>query len=301
MIRTSHIGAFLAGTVVACAVGAVAAPSDSRTRFTRLDAFARALHLAQTEYVDDVDEATMINNAIAGMTHGLDRYSTYLSPQRYHRMIEDTEGEYASVGLTIGPGAIDDAHPNLPPYPWIDDVAVGSPAEAAGVLPDDRLVAVNGNLTTKAGKETADASQWEAQLRGDPGTRVKLLVLRAGSKEPRELSLVRARMMELLAAEKSTTERESLFLLGLLSLADVIMQVPLDKALAPLALAPRFADAVAASPRHRTAGFMAKRDELLAGHDDIGSESAPVFGQQMWNYYVRSYPEVVAAHFPGSV
>ncbi|HPH64311.1 MAG TPA: S41 family peptidase [Kofleriaceae bacterium] len=197
MIRTSHIGAFLAGTVVACAVGAVAAPSDPRTRFTRLDAFARALHLTQTEYVDDVDEAALINNAIAGMTHGLDRYSTYLSPQRYHRMIEDTEGEYASVGLTIGPGAIDDAHPNLPPYPWIDDVAAGSPAEAAGVLPDDRLVAVNGNPTTiggKAGKETADASQWEAQLRGEPGTRVKLLVLRAGSKEPRELSLVRARM-----------------------------------------------------------------------------------------------------------
>ncbi len=51
-----------------------------------------------------------------------------------------------------------------------------------------------------------------------------------------ETALVRARMMELLAAEKSTTEREALFLLGLLSLADVIMQVPLDKALAPLAL-----------------------------------------------------------------
>ena len=51
-----------------------------------------------------------------------------------------------------------------------------------------------------------------------------------------ETALVRARMMELLAAERSTTERESLFLLGLLSLADVIMQVPLDKALAPLAL-----------------------------------------------------------------
>ncbi len=51
-----------------------------------------------------------------------------------------------------------------------------------------------------------------------------------------ETALVRARLMELLAMEKSTSERESLFLLGLLSLADVIMQVPLDKALAPLAL-----------------------------------------------------------------
>ncbi|MCB0985508.1 MAG: hypothetical protein KDB06_12740, partial [Ilumatobacter sp.] len=61
------------------------------------------------------------------------------------------------------------------------------------------------------------------------------------------------------------------------------------------------ADAVAASPRHRAAGFMAKRNELLDGADGIDSASAPVFGEQMWNYYVRSYPEVVEAHFPGAV
>jgi isopenicillin N synthase-like dioxygenase len=71
--------------------------------------------------------------------------------------------------------------------------------------------------------------------------------------------------------------------------------------LAPLPLPPEFAEAVAASPRHRSAGFMAKRDELLAGHDDIASESAAVFGQQMWNYYVRSYPDVVEAHVPGTI
>lgn len=69
----------------------------------------------------------------------------------------------------------------------------------------------------------------------------------------------------------------------------------------PLPLPAHFAEAVAASPRHRGAGFMAKRDELLAGRDGIESECAPVFGQQMWNYYVRSYPDVVEAHFPGTV
>ena len=71
--------------------------------------------------------------------------------------------------------------------------------------------------------------------------------------------------------------------------------------LVPLDLPARFGEAVAASPRHRNAGFMRKRDELLEGRDDIASQSAPVFGQQMWNYYVRSYPDVVAAHFPGAV
>jgi isopenicillin N synthase-like dioxygenase len=71
--------------------------------------------------------------------------------------------------------------------------------------------------------------------------------------------------------------------------------------LVPLHLAPRFADAVTASPRHRDAGFMAKRDELLEGRTDIAGTSAPVFGEMMWNYYVRSYPDVVEHHFPGSI
>ena len=71
--------------------------------------------------------------------------------------------------------------------------------------------------------------------------------------------------------------------------------------LVPLDLPPQFGEAVAASPRHRDAGFMAKRDELLGGRDGIAGLSAPVFGEQMWNYYVRSYPDVVEAHFPGSV
>jgi hypothetical protein len=63
----------------------------------------------------------------------------------------------------------------------------------------------------------------------------------------------------------------------------------------------RFHDAVAASPRHRDAGFMAKRNEILDGETEIRSAVASVFGQMMWNYYVRSYPEVVEAHFPGSI
>lgn len=66
----------------------------------------------------------------------------------------------------------------------------------------------------------------------------------------------------------------------------------------PIALEPRFAQAVQVSARHRDAAFMAKRDELLAGESGTTSAPAPVFGEQMWNYYVRSYPEVVRLHYP---
>ena len=72
----------------------------------------------------------------------------------------------------------------------------------------------------------------------------------------------------------------------------------LRTSLAPLSLAPRFVEAVAASEHHREAGFMPKREELLSGASGTVGQSAPVFGQQMWNYYVRSYPDVVALHYP---
>jgi isopenicillin N synthase-like dioxygenase len=75
----------------------------------------------------------------------------------------------------------------------------------------------------------------------------------------------------------------------------------LRTAVEPLPLPPRIHEAVAASPRHRDAGFMAKRNEILDGETAITSAVAPVFGQMLWNYYSRSYPEVVEAHFPGTV
>jgi isopenicillin N synthase-like dioxygenase len=69
----------------------------------------------------------------------------------------------------------------------------------------------------------------------------------------------------------------------------------------PLPLDASYAAAVAASERHARAGFMAKRDELLAGQDGIASVGAPVYGQQLWNYYLRSYPDNVRAHYPDQI
>jgi isopenicillin N synthase-like dioxygenase len=69
----------------------------------------------------------------------------------------------------------------------------------------------------------------------------------------------------------------------------------------PLPLDPSFAAAVAASPRHAEAGFMAKRDELIAGRGGIASTSAGVYGEQLWNYYRRSYPDNVRLHYPADV
>ncbi|WP_419918178.1 isopenicillin N synthase family dioxygenase [Candidatus Poriferisocius sp.] len=72
----------------------------------------------------------------------------------------------------------------------------------------------------------------------------------------------------------------------------------LDVSLAPLPLDDRFAAAVAASPHHRTAGFMASIVETESGVGDMASSHRPsTYGEQLWNYFSRSYPDNVAHHY----
>jgi len=71
----------------------------------------------------------------------------------------------------------------------------------------------------------------------------------------------------------------------------------LDTVLTPLDLDPSFEEAVAASPRHAGAGFMARRDETAAGVGDMASTTRPdTYGEQLWNYFARSYPDNMARH-----
>jgi len=188
--RASHVAAFTAGAAVACAVGARAVPRDV-ARFKTLDTFAQVLATVQASYVDPTDEKKLLYDASRGMLHNLDQYSTFLPPNRYKHLRQDTEGEFGGVGLTINPGEIDDARPGMPPYPSIDEVVPRSPADMAGLAPDDRVVAIDGAVTAEAGKELANAATWEARLRGASGTRVTVSVLRAGWKDPRPFTLVR--------------------------------------------------------------------------------------------------------------
>jgi len=189
----SHLAAFIAGVIIAVAVTAQAVPKDV-ARFKTLDAFAQALATVQASYVDPVEEKALLYNAARGMLHNLDQYSTFLPPNRYKHLRQDTEGEFGGVGLTLSPGEIDDARPGLQPYPTIESIVPRSPADMAGLAPDDRVVSVDGAVTAEGGKELANASTWEARMRGASGTRVSIAVLRAGWKEPRAFIVVRAQV-----------------------------------------------------------------------------------------------------------
>jgi carboxyl-terminal processing protease len=193
--RASHLASFTAGMAVAAALGAVAAPNDQRPdRYAALDTFAQALAYVSNDYVDPVDETRLVHDATRGLLSSLDRHSQYFSPKRYQKLRQDTEGEYASVGLVLGPGQTDDQHPDLQPWPFVDEVIDGSPAAKAGIAEEDRVVAIDGEATAAGGKELKEAGAWEAKLRGPTGTRVKISVLRAGWGAPKDFSLVRAQI-----------------------------------------------------------------------------------------------------------
>src|SRR5512139_860904 len=146
MSRASHVATFVAGAITATALLSYAVPKDV-ARFRLFDAFAQALAVIETNYVDNVDESKLMSDAMRGMLHNLDVHSTYLPAKRYQKVRQDTEGEFGSVGVVLAPGFIDDARPSVPPYPIIDELQPGSPADVAGVQLDDRLVAIDGTQT----------------------------------------------------------------------------------------------------------------------------------------------------------
>jgi isopenicillin N synthase-like dioxygenase len=72
----------------------------------------------------------------------------------------------------------------------------------------------------------------------------------------------------------------------------------LDTALDPIQLDQRYVDAVAASERHTAAGFMATKEQTDAGVGDMASVShTATYGDQLWNYFARSYPEMMHRHY----
>jgi carboxyl-terminal processing protease len=195
MSRASHAAAFVTGAAFATAILAHAVPRDV-ARFKAIDAFAQSLATVQTHYVDPTDERKLLYDATRGMLHNLDPHSTFLPPNRYKHLRQDTEGEFGGIGVTLSPGEIDEARPRMPPYPAIDEIVRGSPADVAGLQLDDRVVAIDGETTAEAGREKRDAGAWETRLRGASGTRVTVSVLRTGWRDPRPFAIVRAQVKQ---------------------------------------------------------------------------------------------------------
>jgi carboxyl-terminal processing protease len=167
------------------------AATDVNT-YKELDQFMSVFERVRADYVDQVDDKTLLRGAIDGMLASLDPHSSYLDERGYKALMTTTEGEYGGLGLNV---TMEDGIVKV--VAAIED----TPAQRAGVKPGDYITHVNGKLIY--GNTIDEAVDL---MKGAPGTTVKVTILRPGRDKPLELEITRA-IVELKAVKWEVKDR----------------------------------------------------------------------------------------------
>jgi carboxyl-terminal processing protease len=152
--------------------------ANDMTTYRQLDLFGQAFDSVRKNYVRPVQDGVLVDSAIQGMVSDLDPHSSYMDAKNFADMQIQTKGEFGGVGIevTMEDGLIKVISP-------IDD----TPAAKAGLKPGDYVAAIDG--VSIQGQPLNDAID---KMRGAPGSKVVLTVLRTGQKKPFDVTLARA-------------------------------------------------------------------------------------------------------------
>lgn len=140
--------------------------------------FTEVFAKIKQDYVEEVDDRKLLEDAIRGMLVGLDPHSTYLDENEYAGLQEGTSGEFGGLGIEVGTenGQIRVISP-------IDD----TPAAKAGIESGDVIIRID--ETPIRDMTLNDAVK---MMRGKPGSEIKLTITREGEAAPLEFVLERA-------------------------------------------------------------------------------------------------------------
>lgn len=143
-----------------------------------LRTFTEVFSRIQSDYVEPVDDKKILKDAIQGMLSGLDPHSAYLDPEDYKELRIGTEGQFGGLGIevTMENGFVKVITP-------IED----TPAARAGILTNDIII----KLDEKPVKGMT-LSEAVRLMRGRPGSRIKLTIIREGNGKPLKISVMRA-------------------------------------------------------------------------------------------------------------
>ncbi len=145
--------------------------------YQELAMFGNVLEMVRKAYVEEVDSKDLIYGAISGMLSKLDPYSMFFTPKEFREFEGDTQGKFGGIGIEIG---IRDG------FLTVISPIEGTPAWKAGIKAGDKIVEIDGELTQ--GITLLDAVN---KLRGDPGTKVKIKVLRNGESDLLDFEITR--------------------------------------------------------------------------------------------------------------
>ncbi|NIA04729.1 MAG: PDZ domain-containing protein [Proteobacteria bacterium] len=151
--------------------------SSNQETYENLELFSNVLTLLQQHYVDKIDTHKVLIGAINGMLISLDPHSSYMDPEDFKELQEETQGSFSGIGIeiTIRGGMLSVVSP-------IED----TPAYRAGLQAGDQIVRINGELTKDMPLMNA-----VKKLRGKKGSKVTITVYRRSWSEPRDITLVR--------------------------------------------------------------------------------------------------------------
>lgn len=138
------------------------------------DVFSRI----KSDYVEDVEDKVLLENAIKGMLSGLDPHSTYLNPDEYKELKIGTTGQFGGLGIQVG---MEDGFVKV--ISPIDD----TPAYRAGIKSGDLVIRLNEKSVK--GMSLNDAVKI---MRGKPGTDIELTIVRKGENKPLVITVTRA-------------------------------------------------------------------------------------------------------------
>ena len=145
--------------------------------YEKIDLFAEVLEKIQNEYVEEVDQAEIIDSAINGALQSLDPFSAYMNPKVFEESQSETSGEFGGLGIEVSmeSGVIKVITP-------IDD----TPASKAGIKAGDYIVKINGEQVQ--GKTLMEAVNL---MRGPVGTSIEITVRRKGLKKAKIFKITR--------------------------------------------------------------------------------------------------------------
>jgi carboxyl-terminal processing protease len=174
------LGVFMGicGSVVAEKDKSDTAVDSEALPFEDLRTFTEIFGRIKRDYVEPVSDKKLLEDAIRGMLSGLDPHSAYLVSEEYQELKEGTTGQFGGLGIevTMENGFIKVVSP-------IDD----TPAQRAGIKTGDLIVRLDDEPVK--GMTLADAVK---KMRGEPGSKIVLTVVREGAEAPLKLTLVRA-------------------------------------------------------------------------------------------------------------
>ena len=170
----------LVGALALVPVTASSFAAADTTNYQELEKFMSVYERVKANYVDKVDDHTLIKGAIDGMLAALDPHSSYVEAADFDQLKATTDGNYGGLGLTVSieDGAVKVVAPT-------ED----TPAWRAGVKPGDYITHINGELVYGLSLDEA-----VSKMRGEPGSAIKLTIVRPGRDKPFDVSMVREKI-----------------------------------------------------------------------------------------------------------